>query len=507
MDQGRGRRRWLLIDACLSFAVAAIATSSVSCVRRQESAASSSGETTLRIGVAQLAATSSIAGLKQLSPLLTVESLARIREDGRMEPVLAEAWKLSEGGRLLTVKLRPGVTFTDGSPFDATTAAAILPGAVRATLGPVSQGIEGITASGTNTLEITFQRASMFNEEALEATLSKPGVPAGIGTGAYATVANSTTELRRNPDYYLGKPTIDRIVVSNHASVRAAWAEALRGNLDMLWEVSADALDSLEHSTTISTFVYTRHYQHVIILNANAPALMSHTTRRVLNEAIDRERIVRDALKNHGVVSSGPISPRYWALPSGTQPLRFDPGKTDEIVRYVAGQKGGRIRFTCLVTPNDELERIALEVKRQLAQFSIDMAVEEVSADELFRRGGRGEYEAILTDILSGPTLMRPYAIWRTDSPLNWGKFGNASVDLALERVRNAPTEDQFIQAAAGLQKAFAEDPPAIFLSWSVRARAVSTRFVVPPVEAGRDVLSTLRLWKPAPGELRAGSN
>jgi hypothetical protein len=42
------------------------------------------------------------------------------------------------------------------------------------------------------------------------------------------------------------------------------------------------------------------------------------------------------------------------------------------------------------------------------------------------------------------------------------------------------------------------EDPPALFLAWSVRARAVSRRFIVPAAEPGRDVLSTLRLWKPS---------
>jgi hypothetical protein len=40
------------------------------------------------------------------------------------------------------------------------------------------------------------------------------------------------------------------------------------------------------------------------------------------------------------------------------------------------------------------------------------------------------------------------------------------------------------------------DDPPAIFLAWSERARAISTRFDV-PVEPGRDILSTLRLWRP----------
>jgi hypothetical protein len=41
------------------------------------------------------------------------------------------------------------------------------------------------------------------------------------------------------------------------------------------------------------------------------------------------------------------------------------------------------------------------------------------------------------------------------------------------------------------------EDPPAIFLVWSHRTRAVSTRFDV-QAEPGRDILSTLRSWRPA---------
>ena len=57
------------------------------------------------------------------------------------------------------------------------------------------------------------------------------------------------------------------------------------------------------------------------------------------------------------------------------------------------------------------------------------------------------------------------------------------------------------------MQQAFVDDAPAIFLAWSVRARAVSKRFTVSGVEPGRDVLGTIRLWKPATGALRASRN
>jgi hypothetical protein len=72
-------------------------------------------------------------------------------------------------------------------------------------------------------------------------------------------------------------------------------------------------------------------------------------------------------------------------------------------------------------------------------------------------------------------------------------------LDAAFDRVRYAPNDDEYRRAVANLQKAFVDDPPAIFLAWSERARAVSNRFRV-PVDPGRDPLTTLRLWQPVTG-------
>jgi hypothetical protein len=41
------------------------------------------------------------------------------------------------------------------------------------------------------------------------------------------------------------------------------------------------------------------------------------------------------------------------------------------------------------------------------------------------------------------------------------------------------------------------DDPPGIFLAWSDRLRAVSSNFDV-HVEPGRDILLTMRSWRPA---------
>ena len=134
------------------------------------------------------------------------------------------------------------------------------------------------------------------------------------------------------------------------------------------------------------------------------------------------------------------------------------------------------------------------------------MTPEEVPLNELTQRAAKRQYDAMLIEVLSGPTLLRPYLIWHSKAPLNWGQFGNASVDAALDRVRHASGDDDLRSTITGLQQAFMDDPPAVFLAWSVRARAVSKRFAV-QVEEGRDILGTLRLWKPPSGDRQASRN
>jgi ABC-type transport system substrate-binding protein len=134
------------------------------------------------------------------------------------------------------------------------------------------------------------------------------------------------------------------------------------------------------------------------------------------------------------------------------------------------------------------------------------MTIEEATQDQVFRRTGDGEYDALLIELISGPTLFRPYVVWHSSGPMNFGHFGNATIDAALEAARRAPSQVVYRSAVMDLQKAFIDDPPAIFLAWTVRARAVSKRFDV-PAEEGRDVLSTVRMWKPAAAVERANAN
>lgn len=476
-------------------AVVIVAVAAGSC---EKAAATRASSTILRVGVAQLSATNPTQGLQQLSQILWLENLMRTGEDGRMQPWLAESWASSRDGRVLTVKLRSDVTFHDGSRLDATTVASLLPAALRTSMGPMFSDVISLRPVSPSSIEITFREASPFLLESLEAPIQKAGSSL-IGTGPFAVAPNSTTDLTAYSRYYLGPPAISTVHVQTYPSIRTAWAEMLRDNLDMLWEVGPTALDSIQHSSNTSVFTFTRRYQHVIAFNPQAPALARREVRQALNFAIDRSSIVRSALNDYGIASSGPVWPRHWAFRPELPQFTFDPKRAAATINRYAP----RLRFTCLVSPDSIDERIALEVKRQLAAVGVEMTVEEASRDQIVERGTQGQFEAAVEEVMSGPTLVRPYLMWHSNSPRNWANLGNLTVDAALDGVRHASSEDAYKDAIAALQQAFMTDPPAIFLAWSVRARAVSTRFHV-ATEEGRDVLGTLRLWRPATDERQA---
>src|SRR5580765_4478610 len=236
----------------------------------------------LRVGVSvgEMAAANSQNGVRQVSQNQTLEGLIKIGDDGRPTAWLAQSWEFAADSRTLTIHLRPDLKFHDGSPVTSPVVAKILEVLLPPFMGPVFADVERITASGTHELQIALRQPSPLVLEALELQF-RSSTAAKAGTGPFEPAGpDSPTELLANDHYYLGRPLVDRIVVSTYPTVRAAWAEMLRDHLDMLYDVGTEALDSLDRSTNIALFPYVRRYQYALIFNTHRAALQSTGVRQ-----------------------------------------------------------------------------------------------------------------------------------------------------------------------------------------------------------------------------------
>src|SRR5206468_1853312 len=128
---------------------------------------------------------------------------------------------------------------------------------------------------------------------ALESPIRKSD---GSATGPFKSLGPDKLELVANDNYYLGRPQIDTILVRRYPSIRAAWAEMLRNHIDMLYEVGADALESLTGASDVAVFTVAKHYQLLLVFNNHLPTFRDARIRRAFNLAVNRDEVIADGL-------------------------------------------------------------------------------------------------------------------------------------------------------------------------------------------------------------------
>lgn len=471
----------------------------------------------LTIGVPEGDLSTSDVGLQQIARILSYEGLNYKGPDGHPEPRLAESWKSSPDGLKWTFQIRRGVQFHDGTPVDAPRIAQSLNALLQqpnvTALRPGLLDVTAIRAEDDATLTINLSRPSSFLLDDLDVHVGSQGPPGdkSAGTGIYRIVSTSGTEttLDVNERYYLGASAISRITLRAYPTLRTAWAALMRGEIEMVSNVAHDAVEFVSNDT-VATYSFLRNYLYVIAFNSERPQFRNPTVRRALNAGVNRDELIKTALKGHGLAASGPFWPRHWAFDHSVSGYVYDPAFAASTLRGLRpGQRAPQeahfasgIRFKCLI-PSDFaiLERLALTVQKQLYDLGVDMQIEATPVDKYNARIRNGEFDAVLVDMISGPTFARPYQFWRSPGELkglNVFGYRNREADKWFDALRHASDEAAVRAAASQLQRILREDPPAVFLAWNERTRAISRQFRV-PTEGARDPLYTLRLWSVDP--------
>lgn len=175
---------------------------------------------------------------------LIYSRLIRQDENGNPDPELALSWAANDTATEWTIKLRPGVKFTDGSDFGATdvkySLERINDPALESPVADVLGIIDSVEVVDPLTVKVMLNtphaglpillqdyRVRMLPEGATE--------PFGVGTGPFKLEsfdAESTTELVANSGYWEGAPKLDRIEFVAIADSEARNQAMLGGQLD-----------------------------------------------------------------------------------------------------------------------------------------------------------------------------------------------------------------------------------------------------------------------------------
>jgi peptide/nickel transport system substrate-binding protein len=467
----------------------------------------------LRIGVPESTGGGPNVGMRELTNGLSLEGLTQVGIDGKAVPRLAARWTWENDYRSLRITLRPGVKLHDGTSPDAESVAAALRNQVNRpgnrALYPSFTDITEIRADGQQ-LVIDLSRRSAFLPEDLDLSL---GIgPNNLGTGPYRPMPSESSDvvLERFNDYYLGAPQIRSIVIRPFDTLRTAWTSLLRDDLDFVTDVPPDAVEFIRNDD-IQVISFARWYQYLIAFNSRKAPLTSPLVRRALNLAVDRQALIKSVLQERGAPSTGPLWPRYWAYDSSVAAYGFDPTRAGALLDEAGYQLGAaastgeaspaRLRFTCLIPAGFSIwERMALEIQKYLYNVGVDMQFEVVPFREFDARIREGRFDAALVDAISGPTPSRAYIFWQSErrhKGLNVFGYDNPDAERLFEVLRTDTNEGAVRSATRRLQSVLLDDPPALFLAWSQRARAVRRDFQIVQ-EQDSDPMLTMWRWAPA---------
>jgi peptide/nickel transport system substrate-binding protein len=261
-----------------------------------------------------------VIGQQIYDPLVTLDT-----KEPRIKPALADSWTASPDGMSYTFKLRQGVKFHDGTPFDAAAAKAnfdrLLAAPAGAIRGADARQIQSVLVSAEavdpTTLTVNLKSPSPWFLGALyyDVMVSPTAVqkwgadyPAHpVGTGPFRVkefVPNDHLVLEKNPDYnwprggmsHTGPAYLDQVVYRfvNDPPARLLALES--GDVDMitdvpLQDVARISADSRFKLTTQSTPGPTFSFY----LNVNKEPFTDKQVRAAIMHGLNRDGIIKAA--------------------------------------------------------------------------------------------------------------------------------------------------------------------------------------------------------------------
>jgi peptide/nickel transport system substrate-binding protein len=358
---------------------------------------------------------------------LTGGVLLRVnRETQELEPELAESWKLSKDGKQIAFKLRPHISFSDGSPFSAEDVAftmqRLMDPALHSSTGDAFRSGTGAISTkilAPDEIAIIFPTPlagleRLFDQVAIMSAHSPRKEAAVLGPFMVADYkAGSTLLLRRNPNYWKkdsdGRrlPYLDSIRLDIQSNRDVEMLRFKRGELDLINVIDSDFFDRLAATSPQlahdagasldSDFLWFNQVASAPIPEYKREWFRSANFRRAISQAINRDDLSRVVFNGHAQPAIGPVSVanKFWF--NGR--LRVEPYRPDAALKRLQAdgfhlqngalfdKAGHAVEFSIVTNAGSKSrERMAVMVQEDLGKLGIKVNVVTLDFPSLIER-------------------------------------------------------------------------------------------------------------------------
>jgi peptide/nickel transport system substrate-binding protein len=413
---------------------------------------------------------------------LAYAALTRLDEKGNPVPALAESWKYNAKGDQVTFVLRSGLTFSDGTPLNATAVRRSLergrdfPGSLVAAQLVSVQTVTADDDARTVTIGLStvdYQIPSLLAgktgmivsptafEKDAKGLATKP-----VGAGPFRLteyVPNQSAKLVRFPGYWdKANIHLDAFELYPVPEAATAIASLQSGRLDVAQlpgsQVAAAKAARLEVQV-IPSLVTT-----VLDVNITKKPFDNPKVVEAFKHALDRKALVQTQTFGLGVVNYQPFPPGYVGHdPSLDDAFPYDPAKAKALLAEAGYPNGLEVPLTA----TGQSSALAEQVQAQLAKVGVKVTIDTIPASQATQIMYIQHAKAFAVDGFAGrdSAVQAFQVLFGEQGLMNPGRQTPPELTAALQKVRRTPLDDPsyptVLQAAT---KIAVEKMPNIFL-------------------------------------------
>jgi peptide/nickel transport system substrate-binding protein len=448
-------------------------------------------QTTLRIGLAEdpdiLDPTLARTYVGRIVFASFCDKLFDIDEKINIVPQLALSHETSADGKEVTIKLRPGVKFHDGEPFNAEAAKFSLErhltmqGSFRK---PELAALDHVDVVDPLTIklvlkapfspliaQLTDRAGMMVSPKAAKEQGDKFGLHP-VCAGPYKFVERVQQDrivLEKFADYWnKDNVFIDRVVFLPIVDATVRLANLKSGGLDLLERLLATDIKAVQADPKLKLSTAIELGYQGVTLNigndrAKGPLSQSAKVRQALDLSIDREAI-------NQVVFNGEFKPgNQWVNPDHPYYQQAFPVRPRDVAKAKALLKEAGVtppvNVDFMVPKGAETEAVAQVIQSMAAEAGFDMKIRVTEFATSLKQAEAGEYQAFM---LAWSGRIDPdgnsYVFLKTGAPQNYSAWSNAEADKALDGARLVTEQAKRKAIYANLTKVALEEHPILYI-------------------------------------------
>lgn len=437
---------------------------------------------------------------------MVFEPLIALDETNKPKPAIAESWYYTEDGKDLTIKLKDGLKFHDGSAITAGDVSysinVIRNSNENSVYKKCAENISSVSAVDRLTVMVRFSSAFSGNiysmcfpviPQGYYSTASADSAPVGSGPYKFVSITPSKElVLEATDNSFTQKPKIPRIEIKMTTDADTDIYSFSQKITDCV-VVDEENMGKYDFEKDTQKCEYTDDYYEFLGFNFNNKICADKNFRKAVASCIPIDSIIDSIYLSNAVKASSPVNPSSFLYDNTVKQPDYNDSMSKEYLS-ISGWKDTdndgilekqnddgtvqKLSVNILVnSENNQRKQVAIKIANELKTVGIDANVVSKSFDEYTKALSDGDF-----DMFVGGWQMSvvPYFGFMFGKEYigstNYISYSSDDMDNLLQTAYSAVNEDDMKAAYSALEKYCADDLPYVSLLFRKSALYVSDR-------------------------------